>query len=763
LHYGKSIPYLPILDVLKGYFDIKEGDREATIKKKVRDRFIELDEKAEVTPPALHEVLSLKVEDEKYVQLSPQQRRERTFEVIRDLLIRESQRNPLILTVEDLHWIDTTSQEFLDYLIGSLPTARILLVLLYRPEYTHQWGSKSYYGKIGLDQLSTKTSAELVQTILEGGDVAPEIGGLILGRAGGNPLFVEELTHSLLENGSIQKQDQRFVLTRKSSEIEVPDTIQGIIAARMDRVEDNLKRIMQVASVIGREFAYRILATITGMKEELKASLLNLQGLEFIYEKQLFPELEYIFKHALTQEVAYNSLLLNRRKEIHEKIGRAIEQLYAERLEEYYELLSYHYTRSENRDKAVDYLALGSQKAAKAYGMEDAMACFEHAMELLNAMPDTKKNRERRISLLVNQGTVFYGLLRLQDFYGLMTEYESLVARIDNPGLEGAFYTHFGHCDSAIGNFDRAIETVTGALELCEAAGNAAEAAHAYSVLAFSHLFKGDFERALALKKDILRKMEECFNLGSYVQALCWASTACTFLGRYDEAVEEAQKALIIAQEHSDNSLISFAAYFISIAYSAKGDLDRAFEYAELADQRAPTPLDESTAQFAFALAWLGAGEPGKAIGFFEPFVQVVQSGHFGIGEIIGIGSLAGAYFLAGDYNQARRTAEQLLDLADRYGARAQLGVAHYHLGQVALETNPADATLHFEEAISMFRELKAEPSLAHSYRGYGRLHKLQGRNAEARECLTQALEIFERLGCLIHPDKVRKELGELG
>ena len=257
------MPYLPILDVLKAYFDIEEEDRETTIKEKVRERLQELDESIEVVPPALHEVLSLKVEDEKYLQLGPQQRRERTFEAIRDLLIRESQRKPLILAVEDLHWIDKTSEEFLDYLIGFLPTARILLILLYRPEYTHTWGSKSYYGKIGLDQLSAQTSTELVQAILEGGDVAPEIAGLVLGRAGGNPLFVEELTHSLVENGSIQRKDDRFVLHRKPSEIEVPDTIQGIIAARMDRIEENLKQDHAGRSVIGREFAYRILQSIT--------------------------------------------------------------------------------------------------------------------------------------------------------------------------------------------------------------------------------------------------------------------------------------------------------------------------------------------------------------------------------------------------------------------------------------------------------------------------------------------------------------------
>ena len=259
---------------------------------------------------------------------------------------------------------------------------------MYRPEYTHQWGSKSYYSKIGIDQLSAKTSAELVQVILEDGAVVPELKELILGRASGNPLYVEELTQSLLENGTIQKKDHEYVLARKPSEILVPDTIQGIIAARIDRVEENLKRIMQVASVIGREFAFRILQTIMGMREELKSQLLNLQGLEFISEKRLFPELEYIFKHALTQEVAYNSLLQKRRKEIHEKIGAAIEALYPDRLEEYYELLAYHYVRSDNKDKAFEYLDLANRKVAKLNAMEDAMVYFDDAMKILDTLPE---------------------------------------------------------------------------------------------------------------------------------------------------------------------------------------------------------------------------------------------------------------------------------------------------------------------------------------------------------------------------------------
>jgi class 3 adenylate cyclase len=321
LHYGGSMPYLPVLDALRSFLGIKEGEPEFVIRNRMKEKILGLDEKLKDLIPPFQELLSLKVDDETYSRLEPKEKREKTFEAFRDLLIRSTKDRPLVLTVEDLQWIDQTSEQFLDYMIGWLPRTRILLLLLYRPEYVHQWGSKSYYSMIGVGHLSANSSSELVEAILEGGEVVPELKQLILNRAAGNPLFMEELTQTLLQNGSIRKTDDRFVLTKEITSSQVPDTVQGIIAARMDRLEESLKRIMQVAAVIGREFAFRILETITEMKENLKSGLVNLQGLEFIYEKSLFPDLEYIFRHALVQEVAYNSLLINRRKEIHGKIG----------------------------------------------------------------------------------------------------------------------------------------------------------------------------------------------------------------------------------------------------------------------------------------------------------------------------------------------------------------------------------------------------------------------------------------------------------
>jgi predicted ATPase len=435
LHYGGSMPYLPLLDILRSYFDIKEGDREFVVKKKMNQKILQLDEKLESILPPLHEILSLKVDDEGYLRLHPQQKRDRTFEAIRDLLIRESENRPLILVVEDLHWIDRTSEEFLTYLIGWLASSRILLILLYRPEYTHQWGSKSYYSQIGVDQLSTRTSAELVQSILEEGEVVPELREVIISRTGGNPLFVEEFTHTLLENGSIKRKDHQYVLNTKPSDIQVPDTIQGIIAARMDRLEDDLKRTMQVASVIGRDFAYRILNTITGMREELKSYLINLQGLEFIYEKSLFPELEYIFKHALTQEVAYNSLLLKRRKEIHERIGKAIEELYPDRLEEFYEMLAHHYSKSENWEKAYQYLKLSGDKASRSYSNWEALRFYKEALSVLNQLPESDGNKRRGIEVRLVMDFPMIGLAYPEDSLQILQEGERLARELGDDRL----------------------------------------------------------------------------------------------------------------------------------------------------------------------------------------------------------------------------------------------------------------------------------------------------------------------------------------
>lgn len=762
IQYGSSMAYLPILDFLKHYFEIKEGNREVAIKKKLENKIVQLDERLKNSLSPFQDLLSVKIDQEAYLQLDPTVKKLRKFEAIRDLLIRESENKILVIVIEDLHWMDKISGEFLNFFIDSLPGTRIMLILLYRPEYNHQWGSKSYYTKIGLDQLGSVSGAELVQAILEDGLAVPELKDLVLRKAGGNPLFVEEFTHSLLENGFIQKENHEYVLTQKASDIEVPDTIQGIIAARLDRVEESLKRIMQVASVIGREFAFRILQSITGMKEDLKTGLLNLQGLEFIYEKQLFPELEYIFKHALTQEVAYSTLLSKRKKEIHEKIGHVIEDLYAERLEEYYEVLAYHYERSDNKAKSVEYLYLANQKAEKASAIEDARGYFDKAMQILDTMPDTSENQERRISLLSNQLFVFEQLFQIMEYYNLLLRYEPLAAKIKDTGLVGSFFGKIGVCEMQMGSFDKALHFAKKAVEFTERAGNFEQAARAFVTQQACYLVKGDFDKVFALKKDVLRMLSKQFNLYACIRSFAVTSLSFAYCGRWAEAIKEGRDAITVSQQYSDNSHISLSAWAISSALAHQGDLRQAIDYGEMAVKTAPSPAYGAYGQCSLSYAYCRAGEFDKGIGTLDFHIQILHAKRFMMAEIGFAPFLAEGYLLSGNHGKAEQTARQALEIAERCGARFYVEYDNLLLGEALLETNLHNALPHLEKCIPFFKEIKAENMLAKAYATLGRFHKKKGDVGKAKEYLTKALSLFEHLGTLIDPDKVKKELAEL-
>ena len=762
LHYGRAMAYLPILDVVRLYFDIQENDNELIINKKLQEKIHQLDEHLKSKLPTFQDFLSISVDDEKYLHLDSEQKKVKTFEALRDLFLCESEDRPVVLAIEDLHWIDKTSEEFLSYLIDWISNTRILLILLYRPEYVHQWGSKSYYSKIGVNQLSPQTNAELVQAILEGGEVASELKKFIFGRAGGNPLFVEELTHSLVENGSIQLKDHKHILTGNVSENLLPDTIQGIIAARIDRTEEELKQIVQVASVIGREFAFRILQSIMCMCEELKSRLLKLQGLEFISEKRLFPELEYIFKHALIQEVAYNSLLQKRRRDLHERIGDAIELLYPDRLEEYYELLAYHYRRSDNREKALEYLEKANEKSIDFSAASEAIAFFDEAMNILDIMPDTEENRQRRISLLSNQTMVIRLLNRVPEFYSKLKSYKPTAFGLNNEGVLGAFYVGLGYCEYSFGDWDKSIKSLTKGIQLCEKAENIEATTTAHVALETVYLTINSYDKVLELKKEILELLSQRFNLRWYVQALVVASATYAQLGRWQDSLEECQKALKAAEEYSNDSLISLARVFFSYAHMWRGDPNQELECSKLAVEKASTPIDKLMSQTMLGAAYCHTGDPGKGIELLEKLIPIYHSVKFVSWEAIAKLFIGQGYWLAGSYDQARQALETALALVERYKMRFNIGWAHQLIGEVLLLISTAEAASHFEKSIDVLQKINAESILPLSYAGYGRCQKKKGNMSQAREYLTKALEIFERLDTLAEQDKIRKELAEL-
>ncbi len=624
----------------------------------------------------------------------------------------------------------------------------------YRPGYCPQWIEKSYASQITLRPLSEGDSLSLVRSVVQRVPLTDAVARVILSRAEGNPFFLEELTR-VVEHGELGRG------------FEVPDTVQGVLMARIDRLPEETRRVLQTASVLGREFSLGLLALFLAGTAGLDAHLRELKRLEFLYERTGRAEPVYVFKHALTQEVAYESLLTSTRKALHARAGQALETLYSERLEEHYEVLAYHYGRSPDADKAFEYLERANQKTAKANAVEGAKTYFDAAMTLLDTLPETEANQRRRITLLLNQLLVFRLLSKLPEYHALLVRHEPMAVRAGDPGQSGVFYARLGYCEYAFGRLDDAILTTSKAARLCETAGNADGAEQAYVIGQWSHASKGSYDEALVLHADVLRTMEQRFQLRWHMWTWCAVSWSYTWLGRWERAEEAGQNALRAGQEFSDDSVASYAAWTTSCAYTSKGDMARAIEHGQLAVQRAVTPFDKSWAPVPLAWAWCRAGDPRRGVAMLAHALPATRAARFAQYTAWHLLWLGERYELAAEHDRAREVLEELLDLDKDWGMRFIRGSAHRILGEIALATNPSQsgppfAVPHFERSIALLGEIKAENELALAYAGVGRLRKQRGAIAEAHEFLSRALEIFERLGTLIEPDRVRAELAEL-
>ena len=676
LHYGSSMPYLPILDILRAYFEIKDVEQESAIKSRMKKTVKQLNFNPESILPPLHDILSLQVQDEEYLRLEPPQKRERTFEAIKSLLIALSQSESLILAVEDLHWIDKTSEEFLTYLICSLANARIMLIPLYRPEYTHSWGGNSYYNEVWVDELSVNPSIELVQSILVDGRVASELSELIVSRATGNPLFIEELTHSLLENNSIQMNNSQYVLRANTSDIQVPDTIQGIIAARMDRLEADLKRTMQVASVIGRDFPYRILHSITDMHSKLRSHLLRLQELKFIYEKSLIPELEYIFKHALMQEVAYESLLHKKRKELHARIGQAIENLYQDRLEEFYEVLAHHYSKGESLEKAYEYLRLSGKKAASSYSLWEAFHYYREAINMLNMFPETQENKGRQFEVLVLMQTPMRALGYPEKSLQMLQEGERLARELGDERSLARFQSIMGYYYSLCGDRHTGIEYAKKAFEKVEKAQDTEMVAQIGVDLCASYAFSGEFSNVVELFPRILNLLErsdtELESFGGnnlYNWSLSTYGWSLGMMGHFAEGFAQCEKGLSLARDTGNMLTLQMAEFFSGLLFLVRGEGEKSVEHVQ------------------------------KAMKYGEEV-------HMIIFEAVSWGLLGMGYHILGDSETSRSSLRNAFAIASRGGVHPYLSVIHWIMGWVHLDSGDVeDAQTCLEEAVKLAQD----------------------------------------------------------
>jgi class 3 adenylate cyclase len=406
--YGKATPYFPVIDLLKRYAHVEAHDDLRTIRAKVTGQVVTLDTALQDMGPVLLSLLDALPDDSPFLQLDPPQRRQRTLTALKRVLLRESQVQPVLLVFEDLHWIDSETQALLDSLVESLPTARLLLLVNYRPEYQHGWGRKTYYLQLRLDPLPLASADELLQALLGDDPSLAPLKRLLIVQTDGNPFFLEECVRTLVETQELVGEPGAYRLAPNVGaaprgrpqvgnhrglplppEIHIPPTVQAVLAARIDRLPPEEKSLLHTAAVIGHEVPLALLQAVAEMPETpLRRGLTHLQAAEFLYETRLFPEIEYTFKHALTQQVAYETLLQERRRALHARIVEAIEKLVGERVAEQVDRLAHHALRGEVWDKALAYCRQAGEKAVARSAYREAVGYFERA---LSALPHLRR------------------------------------------------------------------------------------------------------------------------------------------------------------------------------------------------------------------------------------------------------------------------------------------------------------------------------------------------------------------------------------
>jgi tetratricopeptide (TPR) repeat protein len=411
--HGKASAYLPVIDLLHGYFAIEAGDDGRKRREKVAGRVTILDRALEDTLPYLFGLLGILDSDDLLAQMDGQVKKRRTLDAFKRILLRESLNQPLMVVFEDLHWIDEQTQEFLNLLADSIGTAKILLLVNYRPEYSHSWGSKTYYTQLRLDSLVKESAEEMLAALIgDARELAP-LKRLIIERTEGTPFFMEETVQELLDDGSLVR-NGAMRLAISLGELKIPPTVQAILAARIDRLASDSKELLQTLSVVGREFPLSLIRMMSSKSDDELNRLLNeLQLGEFVYEKPAVGDTEYIFKHALTQEVAYNSLLIERRKLLHERTGEALESTFAAQLDDHLDELAHHYSRSGNLGKAIEYLKLAGERAHSRSDLSEAARHQGLALELIDSRAPADSIRSRsEPGLLLAYGTTLSDLGR---------------------------------------------------------------------------------------------------------------------------------------------------------------------------------------------------------------------------------------------------------------------------------------------------------------------------------------------------------------
>jgi tetratricopeptide (TPR) repeat protein len=756
--YGQGTPYLPVIDLLKAYFQLEAGDDLQTIRDKVTDKLLALDATLQLILSALLVLLEVPVEDPQWQALDPPQRRQRFIEAIKHLLLRGSQVQPVCLVIENLHWIDAETQGFLDSLVESLPAARVLLLASYRPEYQHAWTSKTYYTQLRLDPLPPASAQALAHAILGHDPSVMPLTQRLIERTEGNPLFLEESIQTLVETQALIGERGAYRLTQALQHIEIPATVHMVLAARIDRLPIQDKRLLQVAAVIGKEGPLSLLqALVERPVEALRQGIAHLQQTEFLYERSLWPELAYTFKHALTHEVAYGSLQPEPRRALHAQIVGALEALDAERLAEQVERLAHHARQGEVWDKALAYYRQAGAKAEAHSAYREAVACFEQALGALQHLPESRDTIEQAIDLRFDLRNALFALGDHGPILEHLRQAESLAQALGDQRRLGWVFSYMSRHFCPTADYDRAIASGERALAIAAAVGDFTLQVGTHCLLGQAYYFAGDYCRA----RDILRRnvaslegelVYEHFGLPvpASIYSRTWLIVSLAELGAFAEGIVRDEEEVRIAESVAQPYSLVHASFSAGFLYLRKGDLDKAIAVLERGlglcqvwNIGGWVTNIASHLGYAYALS----GRITEAVPMLEEAVgsKVLTTGM----GLLWMAYRSEAYLLAGRRDEASQLAGRALELARRHDELGNQGWVFHLLGEIAAQRDPPEieqAEAHYRQALALTYKRGMRPLQAHCHLGLGTLYAKIGQREPARASLSTAIDLYRTM-----------------
>jgi class 3 adenylate cyclase/tetratricopeptide (TPR) repeat protein len=774
--YGKATPYYPVVELLKRYVHVEDGDEPHTVRAKVTGHLLTLDEALQDTIPALLALLDTLPPDSPFLTLDPPQRRQRMLEALKRVLLRESQAQPLLLVFEDLHWIDSETQALLESIVESLPMAKLLLLVNYRPEYQHGWGSKTYYTQLRLDPLPPARADELLQALLGDDPGLAPLMPLLIERTEGNPFFLEESVRTLVETGVLIGAPGAYQLGKPLNRLQVPATVQAVLAARIDRLPPEEKRLLQTAAVIGMEVPLPLLEVIAELpKETLRRGLTHLQGAEFLYETHLFPNLVYTFKHALTHEVAYGSLLLERRRVLHARIVEAVEALGGDRLSEQVERLAHHALRGEVWDKALAYGRQAGEKALARSAHREAVVSFEQALSALPHLPEQRDTHEQAIDLRLALRSALQPSGALGRTLAYLREAEALAATLDDPRRLGQVSRFLAAHFSLMGAHDQAIAAAERTLALANASGDVVLQALAKLRLGYAYEPQGDYQRAIDCLTQTMASLEGSRRHERFGQVflpsvtsrarLAWCHAE---LGRFVEGRALGEEGLRIAEAANHPASLMMASWGRGLLSLRQGDLPRALPLLEWAMglcQDADLPLWFSFIAPALGAAYTLGGRVADAVRLLTQAVEQATAIERVDVQVLCHLSLVEAQLLAGRLEEAHALAEQALALAREHQERGNEAYALRLLGEIATQRDPPEqepAEAHYRQALALAEELGMRPLQAHCHLGLGTLYARTGQREQARTALVTAIDLYRAMDMTFWLPQVEATLAQV-